>query len=145
MNSSASQEPRPAAHFARVERRPPESCGPSTRQDRRASIAPLPPVKRRSDMGHHGYMKPQLSGADVMLRTPSKLAVRPPRPPVILAVPAESRPSRHAVASRAWTRRPRPRAGSYEEDGAGAGHEAPPNQYRSAYDRRAISGPLAGH
>jgi hypothetical protein len=44
-------------------------------------------------MGHHGYMKPQLSGADVMLRTPSKLVVRPPRPPVILAVPAESRPS----------------------------------------------------
>jgi len=44
MNSSASQEPRPAAHFARVERRPPEWCGPSTRQDRRASIVPLPPV-----------------------------------------------------------------------------------------------------
>jgi hypothetical protein len=44
MNSTASQEPRPAAHFAQVERRPPESCDPSTRQDRRANIVPLPPV-----------------------------------------------------------------------------------------------------
>jgi hypothetical protein len=54
----------------------------------------ITPGQRRSDRGHHGYMKPQLSGADVMLRTPSKLVVRPPRPPVILAVAAESRPGR---------------------------------------------------
>src|ERR1700735_5664505 len=60
-------------------------------------------------------MKPQLSGADVMLRTPSKLAVRPPRPPSDLG--------------RAATRRT-----------GGAGREAPPNQYRSAYDRRANQG-----
>ena len=34
----------------------------------------------------------------------------------------ESRPSRYAVASRAWTRQSQSRAGSYEEDGRGAGH-----------------------
>jgi hypothetical protein len=33
----------------------------------------IAPGQRRSGMGHHGYMKSQLSGADVMLRTPSKL------------------------------------------------------------------------
>jgi hypothetical protein len=52
----------------------------------------------------------------------------------------------HAVASRAWTRRPRSRVGSYEADGGGAGHEpAPgpsPTHRTPAQDRRAISGPL---
>jgi hypothetical protein len=50
---------------------------------------------------------------------------RPPRWDMISAEFSESRPSRCAVASRALTRRPRPRAGSYEEDGGGAGYEAP--------------------
>src|ERR1022692_2874138 len=52
---------------------------------------------------------------------------------------SESRPSRYAVASRAWTRRPRPRAGSYEEDGGGAGHEAGMNAAR----QRKVAVPLA--
>ena len=46
------------------------------------------------------------------------------------------------VASRAWTRRPRLRSGSYEKDRGGAGHA--PKRPRSAHDRRAISVPLAG-
>jgi hypothetical protein len=59
----------------------------------------IAPGQRRSDMGHHGYMKPPLSGADVMLRTPSELAVRPPRPPVILAVPGHSPVCRYRCQS----------------------------------------------
>src|SRR5450755_489885 len=46
--------------------------------------------------------------------------VRPPRCSMISAESAESRPSPLTrVASRALTRRPRPRTGSYEEDGRG--------------------------
>ncbi len=48
---------------------------------------------------------------------------RPPRWDMISAESSESRPSRCVVASRALTRRPRPRAGSYEEDGGGAGYD----------------------
>ena len=46
------------------------------------------------------------------------------------------------ITSRSWTRRARPKAGSYEEDRGGAGREAAPTRRRSAHDRRAISGPL---
>src|SRR5258708_32412161 len=47
---------------------------------------------------------------------------RPPRWDMISAESSQSRPSRCAVASRVLTRQPRPRAGSYEEDGGGAGY-----------------------
>ena len=60
---------------------------------------------------------------------------------MILPVAAESRSCRKAVASRAWTRRPRPRAGSYEEDGEDQG-TGTPNHIRSAHGPRAIIGPL---
>jgi hypothetical protein len=46
---------------------------------------------------------------------------RPARLDMILALAAVSRPYGYAVASRAWTRRPRPRTGSYEEHGGEAG------------------------
>jgi hypothetical protein len=39
---------------------------------------------------------------------PSKLVLPSPRCTIVSAMSAESRPGRHAVASRAWTRRPRP-------------------------------------
>lgn len=45
-----------------------------------------------------------------------------PRRPMILALSSASRPSRYAFASRVWTQRPRPRAGSYEENGTGPGN-----------------------
>jgi hypothetical protein len=55
---------------------------------------------------------------------------RPPRWTIVLAESTESRPSPLArVASRAWTRRPRPRAGSYEEYGETQGTQSSP--YRS--------------
>ena len=88
-------------------------------------------------------MKPQLSGADVMLRYTFQAGSPSSSPPNDLGRGRRVKAKPPAVASRAWTQRPRPRAGSYEEDEGGAGHEAPPNQYRSAYDRRAISVPLA--
>ena len=46
------------------------------------------------------------------LRVPNAAA-----PIEVTAEPSESRPSRYEVALRAWTRWPRPRAGSYEKDG----------------------------
>jgi hypothetical protein len=88
-------------------------------------------------------MKPQLSGTDVMLRYTFQAGSPSSSPPNDLGRGRRVKAKPPAVASRAWTQRPRPRAGSYEEDEGGAGHEAPPNQYRSAYDRRAISVPLA--
>ncbi len=44
------------------------------------------------------------------------------RRPIIPAESAVSRPGRYAVASRALTRRHRPRDGSYRGDGGEAGH-----------------------
>jgi hypothetical protein len=62
---------------------------------------------------------------------------------MILAESAESRLSPLTrVATRALTQRPRPRAGSYEEDGEEQGTKRP-DRRRSGQDRRAISGPLA--
>jgi hypothetical protein len=49
--------------------------------------------------------------------------LRPPRCSMISAESSESRPSRYAVASRALTRRPRSRGGSYKEDGEEQGTE----------------------
>src|ERR1700676_4326114 len=43
--------------------------------------------------------------------------LRHPRRMIVLAESAESRPCRYAVTSRAWTRRPQPRDGRYEDDG----------------------------
>jgi hypothetical protein len=67
---------------------------------------------------------------------------RSPRWDMIWAVASEFRPSRREVASRAWTRRPRPRAGSYEEYGEEQCTERP-EPASSGQDRRAISVQLA--
>ena len=68
---------------------------------------------------------------------------RPPRWDMISAESSESRPSRYAVASRALTPRPRPRAGSYEEDGGGAGYDVQAGRWVLAPVRRAINVQLA--
>jgi len=66
-------------------------------------------------------------------------ARRPPRCDMISAVSAASRPSRYAVASRAWTRQPRPEG--WQPRG-GRGRSRGQDQARSALSRRAISVPL---
>lgn len=58
-------------------------------------------------------------------RKPALDQHRHPRCSMVLAESAVSRPSRFAVASRAWTRRPRPRDGSYEEAGGRPGRPRP--------------------
>ena len=124
MNSSASQEPRPAAHFARVERRPPESCGPSTRQDRRASIVPLPPVNDAQTGSPRLHETPAQRRRRYVADTFQ--AGRPSSsPPSDLGRGRRVKAKPPAVASRAWTQRPRPRGAATRRTGQEQGTKHP--------------------